>query len=153
MPEEKLDKIIKARMFAAKKFHGLADDAGLPKYEHSFVVAELVSTLTEDAEVVQAAYLHDVLEDTDTDLDELEEEFGYRVAKLVSEVTHDGTKETGYYFPRLKSKEAILIKFCDRAHNISRMEPWDEKRQQQYLKNSRFWRIQKNAASLEMEKD
>ena len=60
-------------------------------------------------------------------------QFGPEVADLVNEVTHEGTKDDwGYYFPRLKSKEGILIKLCDRASNISRMDSWSEKRQQHY---------------------
>ena len=48
--------------------------------------------------------------------------------------------EKGYWFPRLKSKDAIIVKFADRLSNLSRMDVWDEERQQHYLKKSKFWR-------------
>lgn len=94
-----------------------------------------------NADVICAAYLHDTLEDTDTTYDELVKEFGPRVAELVYEVTQEGSKDNyGYYFPRLKSKDAILIKFADRASNIARMDAWPESRKEQYLNKSKFWR-------------
>lgn len=152
-PQEKEKEIAGAIVFASGKFANMLDDAGLPKVYHSIAVGDLVSKLTDNLEVIQAAYLHDTLEDTDTTLKELDETFGVQVAELVMQVTHKGSKETGYYFPYLKSRDAILIKFCDRVHNISRMDCWDEKRREHYLKNSRFWRTKKDAASLERERD
>ena len=57
------------------------------------------------------------------------------------EVTQEEVEkdQKGYYFPRLKSKEAILIKFADRLSNLSRMSSWNMKRQEQYLRKSKFW--------------
>jgi myo-inositol-1(or 4)-monophosphatase len=138
----KENKIVKALKFAALKHHGQKDDSG----EHYFIahilqVYELCLVLTNDEDVVCAAILHDTLEDTKTTEWELEQEFGSRVASLVSELTHEGKQdEKGYYFPRLKSKEAIMIKLLDRASNISRMDAWDSKRQEHYLKKTKFWR-------------
>ena len=102
-----------------------------------------MACVTGDEEVIAAALLHDVIEDTGVGFMELSREFGLRVANLVMEVTHEGRPdEHGYYFPRLKSKDAILIKFADRISNLSRMEPWPEKRRQQYLRKSKFWNDQ-----------
>jgi len=42
-----------------------------------------------DVEVIQAAILHDTVEDTDTSFDEIEAEFGVNVCQLVKEVTDD----------------------------------------------------------------
>lgn len=41
----------------------------------------------QDVEVIQAALLHDTVEDTDTSFDEIETEFGANVCQLVTEVT------------------------------------------------------------------
>lgn len=132
----------KARTFAAVRHDGQKDDEGQDYYmNHILPVGEAVSILTNDEDIICAAFLHDVLEDTDTTYGELVKEFGKRVADLVNEVTHEGkADEHGFYFPRLKSKEAIMIKLIDRASNISRMNSWDEKRKKQYIKNTRFWR-------------
>ena len=42
-------------------------------------------------------------------------------------------------FPHLKSKSAILLKFVDRASNLSRMEVWKENRQIYYKNKCKFW--------------
>ena len=136
----------KAMVFAQKKHRGQKDDEDEDYFlAHIRVVAELIAEVTDDDEIIAAAYLHDTLEDTATTLAELEERFGKRVASLVHEVTHEGKKdEHGYYFPRLKTKDAILIKFADRISNLSRMGAWGAERQVQYLKQSKFWRSEPN---------
>jgi len=118
------------------------DDSGhLYFYAHILPVAQIIERITFDENIIAAAYLHDTIEDTDTTYEELKKVFGQKIADLVNELTHEGQKdEYGYYFPRLKSKEAILIKFADRLSNLSRMESWDEERQAQYLKKSKFWK-------------
>jgi (p)ppGpp synthase/HD superfamily hydrolase len=92
--------------------------------------------------VLAAAYLHDTIEDTIIGTyGTLERMFGKEVADLVMEVTHDGQPDQkGYYFPRLHSQKAIMIKFADRLSNLSRMSSWDQKRKDQYLRKSKFWK-------------
>ena len=142
MKENSPELIKKARDFAIKKHNGQKDDSGKDYFEaHIEVVAEIISIVTEDAYIISAAYLHDVLEDTNTTFRELKSEFGEKITNLVLEVTQEGQKDShGYYFPRLKSKEGIMMKFADRLSNISRIEAWPEKRRNQYLRKSRFWR-------------
>lgn len=134
---------VRARVFAYEKHKDQLDDSGEPYFFHCNQVAEIIGTVTNIEEVVAAAYLHDTIEDTNTTYEELEERFGIWVADLVMEVTHDGDETKGYYFPRLKSRWAIMIKFADRLSNISRMEPWSEKRRDHYLKRSQFWKTEK----------
>jgi (p)ppGpp synthase/HD superfamily hydrolase len=82
-----------------------------------------------------------VIEDTEHDYSEIHAEFGQDVADLVHEVTHEGQKDSkGFYFPRLRTPRGIQLKFADRLSNLSRMEPWSERRVNHYLHNSRFWR-------------
>lgn len=133
--------ITKAINFASTKHAGQLDDDGRPYIDHPIMVADLIRLIAPNDEVlIAAAYLHDVLEDTDATYHELVMRFGKEVADLVYEVTHEGKKETGYYFPRLKSQRGIMLKFADRLSNISRMDPWDEKRKLHYLRTSRFWK-------------
>ena len=131
-----------AFQFAKEKHEGQLDDSNNDYFEeHVKVVGIAVQNFTDDEEIICAAYLHDTIEDTDTTYDELVKEFSKRVADLVMEVTHEGCKDGyGYFFPRLKSKEAILIKLIDRASNISRMDCWGVKRKQQYLNKTKFWK-------------
>ena len=70
---------------------------------------------------------------------DLVREFNKPIADLVLELTQEGDKETGYYFPRLRSRKAVLVKFADRLSNLSRMDDWPGDRQQIYLEMSRFW--------------
>lgn len=134
--------IDRARKFAIERHRGQKDDSGKDYFEaHVSVVAELISIVTDDEDVISAALLHDVVEDTNTTEEELKKEFGDKVASLVMEVTHEGRKDSGgYYFPRLKTQQGMMIKFADRLSNISRLEPWSEKRKAQYLRRSKFWR-------------
>lgn len=113
--------------------------------EHVTTVYLILTMVTKDINIIVAGLLHDIIEDTDCTHDELIELFGKRIADLVYEVTHEGHKdEHGYYFPRLKSKEAIMIKFADRLHNLSRIDEWPKERQDQYLRKSKFWRSEIN---------
>lgn len=94
-----------------------------------------------DDTLLCAALLHDTIEDTDYTYEQMLEDFGAEIADLVMEVTQEGCKDAyGYYFPRLKSKRGIMLKFADRLSNLSRMSSWPEGRQQQYLKRSKFWK-------------
>ncbi len=133
---------LKARGFAKLKHKGQLDDCGKDYFEgHLLQVYNIVFQITDDDEILSAALLHDTIEDTDTTYDELYQIFGKRVADLVHEMTHEGKKDNiGFYFPRLKSKDAILIKFADRLSNLSRMQNWNLERQDQYLKKSKFWK-------------
>lgn len=133
---------IKAQHFAGRAHGEQVDDEG-NNYMNAHVVpvACLLRMLGAPEKVICAAYLHDVLEDTKVCYEDLVEEFGLEIADLVHEVTKEGQKDSeGFYFPRLKSKEAILIKFADRLSNLSRMNSWTEERQEHYLRKSKFWK-------------
>lgn len=140
--EDKKEFITKAINFAKERHKGQLDDDGKDYFEaHLMRVGYAIHCFTIDVEVIAAAYLHDILEDTETTYIELKILFGKRVAELVNEVTDEGEKDSyGKYFPRLKSKDGILIKLIDRASNISRMDNWDKKRQDHYLKKTKFWK-------------
>lgn len=136
-----MNKLKKAIDFAYKKHKEQKDDTGEPYIKHLTQVVEILSCVTHDNDILAAAWLHDTIEDTDTTYEDLVQEFGERIAGLVHEVTHEGTKDAGgYYFPRLRSRDAAIIKFADRLSNLSRMESWTKKRQDHYLKKSKFWR-------------
>lgn len=147
------DLIQKAEDFACKKHISQIDEnpderlfQGKNSYflNHCCKVANIIRELPiskDDDNLICAAYLHDTLEDTNTTYEELVKEFNKDIADLVLEVTHEGKKDSkGYYFPRLKSKRAIMLKLADRLSNLDRIGCWDEKRQLQYLKNTKFWR-------------
>lgn len=136
--------INKAIEFAIAKHKNHLDDDGKDYFfAHLLPVLEMLQVITNDETVLCAGVLHDTIEDTGTTYEELEQNFGRGIADLVYEVTHEGRPDTkGYYFPRLKSANAILIKLIDRASNISRMNSWPEKKKQDYLRKTKFWQTE-----------
>ena len=57
---------------------------GVPFILHPMEVAQILSTMTDDEEIIAAGILHDIMEDTDGMTEEIERRFGERVASLVS---------------------------------------------------------------------
>ena len=76
--------IIYATIMHQGKTRKLGDS---PYILHPLEVAQILSTMTDDEDVITAGILHDIVEDTDGTLPEIEERFGERVAKLVSSET------------------------------------------------------------------
>jgi len=130
----------KALEFASEKHKGQLDDQGRPYFfAHIVQVHSILRDVTDDEEVLCAGILHDTIEDTDTTYEEILHEFNREIADLVQELTFQGTKETGRYFPVLKSRKAIMVKFADRLSNLSRMRDWPGDWQEDYLRQSCFW--------------
>lgn len=148
------DFIKRCENFAFEKHRGQIDDDGKSYFfSHLLQVYRILELITNDPIVLGASWLHDTIEDTNTTYEELIVFFGIAVADLVMEVSHEGKKDKyGFYFPRLKSKNAILIKFADRLSNLSRMDSWSKDRQEQYLRKSKFWKSELKE-SLPIDKD
>ena len=100
--------------------------ANLPYVVHVVDVATKLRMYgIDDEEVIAAAFLHDTVEDTDVTLDDIELEFGVRVADLVEEMTRpdeyggNKTKKKEYLkdFAAAKSATAIILKIADRVAN------------------------------------
>ena len=140
--------ILKAARFAAHKHRNQRrkDEEKTPYINHPISVAKIISEIgnVEDPEVLAAALLHDTLEDTETTVEELIENFGVRVCSLVQEVTDDKTQ------PKLERKQrqidhakeisegAALIKLGDKISNvmdITNTPPtnWDSNRRLEYF--------------------
>ena len=73
-----------------------------PYIEHPKRVAEMVRQVPHTEAMICAAYLHDVVEDTPVSLEEIEQEFGKEVARLVHELTDEYMKAN---YPGLNRKE------------------------------------------------
>ena len=141
--EDKTNIIYRAIIFALKKHKGQKYDIDKDFFfAHPWKVFQILKLITDDETILCAGLLHDTLEDTNTTLDELKEEFGNEIANIVYEVTKEDD-ENGKYFPRLKSEKAIIVKFADRLVNLSNMSCWKEKKQNWYLRTSRFWKSKK----------
>ena len=73
--------------------------------EHPKRVAETVRTVPHTREMICAAYLHDVVEDTPVSIEEIEKKFGQKVALLVNELTDEYVKEKYPHLNRRKRKK------------------------------------------------
>ena len=134
-------RMIKAWDFAKSRHGNQIDDNGKNYFDiHIVPVADIISRVTNDEDIIIAAILHDTLEDTDARFQDIVNLFGKRVANLVYECTNEIDENGAKYFPRLHSRDAIMIKLADRLSNISRMDSWSEERREHYLKRTRFWR-------------
>ncbi len=78
---------MKAGIYAIKKHRGQFRKSGEPYYIHPIEVAKIVTDLKLDRDSIIAALLHDVVEDTNTSLEEIEKKFGKDVAFLVDGLT------------------------------------------------------------------
>jgi hypothetical protein len=113
--KKKLDRAIE---YAKKAHKGQIRKNSTNQYVvHPLAVMKLLSTVTEDEDLLCAAVLHDVVEDTKISLEDIREEFGQRVAEIVDEVT----KKADAPF-LLKSREGVMLKCADIIHNMSDSE-------------------------------
>ena len=80
-----MNKIEEAILYATVMHQGKVRKLGnSPFILHPLEVAQILSTMTDDQDVITAGILHDIVEDTDGTLSEIEKRFGERVAFLVS---------------------------------------------------------------------
>jgi guanosine-3',5'-bis(diphosphate) 3'-pyrophosphohydrolase len=143
-----LAKLLRAIRFAAEKHRGQrrkGQDAS-PYINHPVAVAELLARVgrVTDLVVLQAAVLHDTIEDTETTREELDREFGVDVRRLVEEVTDDKSlpkqerKRMQIEHAPSLSANAKQIKLADKTYNImdvsdSPPADWPLQRKQEYL--------------------
>ena len=137
--------LVRAYAVAARQHAGQTrkDATKTPYINHPIQVANLLSTVAQvtDCQVLAAAVLHDVVEDTDMTLPQLAAEFGDRVAKLVAECTDDKSlpkierKRLQIINAPHKSPEAKLIKLADKITNVSDIvsADWPVDRKMEYL--------------------
>ena len=83
---------------------------GNPYILHPLEVAQIISTMTDDEEIITAGILHDIVEDTDGTLEEINKRFGDRVAMLVnSESENKYPQEDESASWKKRKEESILV--------------------------------------------
>jgi guanosine-3',5'-bis(diphosphate) 3'-pyrophosphohydrolase len=115
----------------AKDAHeGQTRSSGEPYIIHPVAVARILAEMRLDIETLQAALLHDVIEDTEVTKEELEAQFGTTVAELVDGVSkldklkfRDRKEAQAENFRKMvlamvQDIRVILIKLADRTHNM-----------------------------------
>ncbi len=148
MDEKPLAAILATLRFAARKHRDQRrkDVESSPYINHSIAVAETLSGVggVSDLATLQAAILHDTVEDTETTFDELERLFSREIRDLVSEVTDDKTlpkedrKRLQIEHASHLSPKAKLIKLADKICNVRDVATappadWSIKRRSEYL--------------------
>ena len=127
-------KIEQAYRLAEEKHQDQKRSSGEPYIIHPLSVAAILVGLGMDSESVMAGLLHDVVEDTDCTIEEIQKTFGKEVALLIDGVT----KLTKIPYSSREEQQAenlrkmlmamaedirvIIIKFADRMHNLSTLE-------------------------------
>ena len=125
---ELLDRAI---IFAVKAHAGTERRGkGFPYIVHPMEAVEIVATITPDQELLAAAALHDVVEDTDISADEIRAEFGDRIANLVvseSDVFPEGVSEEDSWRARKQAaidrlaaapRDAKIVALGDKLSNM-----------------------------------
>ena len=140
--------IVRAFTFAAAAHEGQQRRSGEPFIMHPVGVATICAGLRLDEQTIAAALLHDVVEDTNTELSTVRDEFGEEIAALVDGVT----KLTRVQFQSREQAEAenyrkmvvamaadvrvILVKLADRLHNLRTIEYLGRQKQVQKAKEA-----------------
>jgi len=132
-PKKDVDLIYLAYEFAAQAHTGQKRLSGDPYITHPLSTAFILAKMRIDTQIVIAALLHDVPEDTQTTIEEIEADFGVDVASMVRGITKLGKlKYRGVerYIENLRKMfvamaedvRVMIIKFADRIHNLLTLE-------------------------------
>ncbi len=124
------DLVNRAYVYAMKLHGKQTRESGDPYFSHPIEVAGILTDLKLDESSIVTALLHDLVEDTDTSLDDIERLFGKEIARLVDGVT----KLTRLELQSEQSRHAenfrklvlamsedirvLLVKLADRLHNM-----------------------------------
>ncbi len=140
--DEGRQRIQKAFEFANSAHAGVKRKSGEPYIIHPIAVAHIVSSeIGLGATSIIAAILHDVVEDTDYNLEDIENLFGERVAKVVDGLTklsdeitsqHDSKQATNFRKMLMTLSDdvrVILIKLADRLHNMRTLDSMQPNKQ------------------------
>jgi (p)ppGpp synthase/HD superfamily hydrolase len=98
-----------------------------PYVTHLADVVARVKTITQDPEIIAAAWLHDIVEDTDVTLEQIKQQFGDNVANIVWAVTGRGEnrkeKMANAIAKIAQTPGSELVKSADRLSNVSASLP------------------------------
>ncbi len=125
-----IDQVRRAYFYAEQAHDGQRRKSGEPYVTHPLAVASILSEMNMDHQSLMAAMLHDVIEDTLLDKNDLQEQFGEGVAEIVdgvSKLTHlhfeTRAEAQAENFQKMVMAMAedirvILVKLGDRLHNM-----------------------------------
>ena len=141
MPAEQIEQVMRAYEFGATAHSGQTRLSGEPFITHPLAVAQILADMHMDSQAIVAAILHDVIEDTETPMAELEEQFGNEIATLVDGVSKlDQIQFTSraeahaesfrkMMLAMIEDIRVILVKLADRLHNMKTMDSMPTEKQ------------------------
>ncbi|MBT5824139.1 bifunctional (p)ppGpp synthetase/guanosine-3',5'-bis(diphosphate) 3'-pyrophosphohydrolase [Candidatus Peregrinibacteria bacterium] len=146
-PELDLALIDASYEFARKAHEGQKRYSGKPYISHPVGAAQILLRLQPDLPTIQACLMHDVTEDTEFTLEDIEKKFGEEVAKLVqgceklAVVKTRGVGQQDERWKRMflamaKDLRIVFIKLSDRLHNMRTLEFVPEEKQQRIANES-----------------
>lgn len=119
-----MELVSKAIIFATKAHDGMRrKSSSIPYIIHPLEAAVIVSTMTEDQEVIAAAVLHDVVEDTQITSEQILSEFGKRVQELVASETENKRNEIPSQLSwKIRKEESLEV--LKNATDINVLKVW-----------------------------
>lgn len=149
IPYPSSEQILKALEHAERLHANQVRKSGDPYIIHPFTVAYEIANLRLDTNTVIAALLHDTIEDCNISYDELNQEYGDEVAKLVDGVTkvasltHNSLQRYSeienlkkFIIALSKDIRVLLIKLADRLHNMRTIEALPPDKQITYARET-----------------
>ena len=135
--------IRKAYEFALARHGDQKRRSGEPYIQHPIEVAYICAQLQSGPSTIAAAFLHDVIEDTETTIEEVEREFGSDVSMIVDALTKiqrmklshmtaedfEAEDHRKIFLGMAKDVRVIIVKLADRLHNMRTLESLSETRQ------------------------
>jgi RelA/SpoT family (p)ppGpp synthetase len=141
LPAAQIEMVMRAYDFGAAAHEGQTRKTGEPYITHPVAVAQELADMRLDSQTITAAILHDVVEDTDASLADIEASFGAEVASLVDGVSkldqiqfRSRAEAQAESFRKMmlamiEDLRVILVKLADRLHNMKTLDAMpDEKR-------------------------
>lgn len=139
-----MDEVRLAEIIATGAHYGQTDKGGNPYIEHPHAVSSMV--YSKDEKVV--AWLHDVVEDTDVTIKDLEKLFPHSICKSVDAITKRNSESRSDYITRVSGdKVATAVKIADLTHNS------DLSRLNRKLSREDYNRVKKYAKEIEFLKE
>lgn len=141
LSSEQIESILRAYEFGADAHEGQTRKTGEAYISHPVAVAQELADMRLDPQAIEAAILHDVVEDTPASIADIEEKFGADVALLVDGVSkldqiefHSRAEAQAESFRKMmlamiEDIRVILVKLADRLHNMQTLDamPADKK--------------------------
>ena len=147
-PGADLEPIGRAFDLAVAAHEGQKRASGEPFVTHPIASAQILAELGLDTTAIQAALLHDVPEDTEYSLTDVEEKFGAEVAQLVDGVTklsrfstHSHEQQQAENIRKMllamaQDIRVVLIKLADRLHNMRTLHALPVEKQQRIARQT-----------------